>query len=83
MLNQLRISASRLLPLYFGWNRDEFYNQRRKLQWEDEFPEILAGKDLQEGGTWMGINKTDNLRAHQLPRFKQYQHQCTPQEAIW
>lgn len=52
-------------PFILVGNRDEFYNRAtRKLQWwEDEFPEILAGKDLQEGGTWMGINKTGQFAA--------------------
>lgn len=37
-------------------NRDEFYN-RPTLQaafWQDK-PDLLAGRDLEQGGTWMGI----------------------------
>lgn len=45
--------------LIIAANRDEFYNRpTRKAQfWKDEkHSEILAGKDLEAGGTWMGIN---------------------------
>ena len=41
-------------------NRDEFYGRpTRKAQfWTEEgYPDILAGKDLEAGGTWMGVNK--------------------------
>lgn len=41
-------------------NRDEFYERptRRAKSWKDELlPEIIAGKDLEAGGTWMGISK--------------------------
>lgn len=39
-------------------NRDEFYKRPTKPAdyWEDH-PEILAGRDTEAGGTWMGINK--------------------------
>lgn len=45
--------------LILAANRDEFYARpTRKAQfWTDEeHPELLAGKDLEAGGTWMGIN---------------------------
>lgn len=47
-------------------NRDEFYNRptRKAQYWEKEgFPNILAGKDLEAGGTWMGINKNGKWAA--------------------
>ncbi|HRG27997.1 MAG TPA: NRDE family protein [Chitinophagales bacterium] len=52
-------------PLILVANRDEFYARpTRILQWwEDEHPDLLAGKDLQEGGTWMGINKQGQFAA--------------------
>ena len=39
-------------------NRDEFYNRPASPAgfWQDE-PNILAGRDLKEGGTWMGITR--------------------------
>ena len=52
-------------PLILVANRDEFYARpTRMLQWwEDEHADLLAGKDLQEGGTWMGINKQGQFAA--------------------
>ncbi|MBO6587323.1 MAG: NRDE family protein [Gracilimonas sp.] len=46
--------------LILAGNRDEFYGRpTRKAQfWTDEGkPNILAGKDLEAGGTWLGVNK--------------------------
>lgn len=43
-------------------NRDEFYQRpTQKLHWWDT--NILAGKDLQDGGTWMGISRDGNFAA--------------------
>lgn len=45
-------------------NRDEFY-ARPTLDmhfWEDH-PNVLAGLDLEQGGTWLGINKSGKLAA--------------------
>ncbi len=47
-------------PLILIVNRDEFYRRAaRKAQfWTEEGePDILAGKDLVAGGTWMGVHK--------------------------
>ncbi len=42
----------------FAANRDEFYGRpTRKAKFWDEHPSVLAGKDLEAGGTWMGITK--------------------------
>jgi uncharacterized protein with NRDE domain len=40
-------------------NRDEYYRRsaRQADFWPDN-PEILAGRDLQEGGTWMGVTRS-------------------------
>ncbi|MDN7241587.1 NRDE family protein [Planococcus sp. N028] len=45
-------------------NRDEFYGRPTQPAhfWEDE-PLILAGRDLQQGGTWLGITKTGKFAA--------------------
>ena len=43
-------------------NRDEFYSRQtaRADFWEDQ-PEILGGRDLEAGGTWMAINKNGKI----------------------
>ncbi|MFH5831777.1 NRDE family protein [Halalkalibaculum sp. DA3122] len=50
--------------LVFIANRDEFYERpTRKARFWDEEPDILAGKDLKAGGTWMGITRDGRLSA--------------------
>ena len=43
-------------------NRDEFFERPAKQldSWK-EHPDIIAGKDLQEGGTWLGVSKTGHF----------------------
>lgn len=50
--------------LIFATNRDEFYERptRAAQFWEKE-PSVLAGKDLQAGGTWLGITKEGKFSA--------------------
>ena len=45
-------------PLIIAANRDEFFKRGTAEShiWDSE-QGIIAGKDLQAGGTWMGINK--------------------------
>jgi uncharacterized protein with NRDE domain len=45
-------------------NRDEFYQRPTEPAhfWEDA-PEILAGRDLEKKGTWMGVSKTGRFSA--------------------
>lgn len=45
-------------------NRDEFYNRPTlpAAFWDDN-PNILAGRDLRENGTWMGISTTGRFAA--------------------
>jgi uncharacterized protein with NRDE domain len=43
-------------PLTVLANRDEFHHRpARQADFWDEYPHILAGRDLEKGGTWMGI----------------------------
>ncbi|GGD01848.1 NRDE family protein [Undibacterium terreum] len=47
-------------PLVVAGNRDEFYERpTAAASWWDEEPRVYAGKDLQAGGTWMGITRKD------------------------
>lgn len=51
-------------PLILAANRDEFYNRPAKTAsfWNNH-PDLLAGKDLKAGGTWMGITKSHRFAA--------------------
>lgn len=69
----LGINISKKYPLLLLANRDEFY--RRKTQsaghWPD-VPRIWAGRDLQSGGTWLGINQMGSWAAitnYRDPRY--------------
>lgn len=70
-------------PLFIAANRDEFH-QRPTLAarpWPDA-PQVIAGKDLSAGGTWLGMTQTlrwalltnfrdpGNHRAHAISRGK-------------
>ncbi len=56
--------VSKEYPLVLAANRDEFYRRPTLPMhfWEDS-PEILAGKDLEQGGTWFGIHKNGRFAA--------------------
>jgi len=50
--------------LIFAANRDEFYKRpTRAAQFWDDHPDLLAGKDLTGGGTWMGVNRSGQFAA--------------------
>lgn len=51
-------------PLIIAANRDEFLQRPTQTAhfWRDA-PQLLAGKDLQAGGTWMGITKSGRFAA--------------------
>ncbi|HPW82765.1 MAG TPA: NRDE family protein, partial [Rhodoferax sp.] len=54
-------------PLLLLSNRDEFYHRPAlPLHWWEPAPggvEILAGRDLQAGGTWLGVSRSGRLAA--------------------
>ena len=56
--------AHQSLPLVIVANRDEFYQRKSQSMhfWADQ-PNILAGRDLQAGGTWLGVNTQGRFAA--------------------
>jgi len=61
-------------PLVVAANRDEFHDRPTTAAgfW-GETPGILAGRDLQAGGTWLGINRNGRFAAisnYREPLFK-------------
>ncbi len=52
------------LPLIVAANRDEFHARpaERAGFWKDH-PQILAGRDLEAGGSWMGVSRSGRFAA--------------------
>ena len=51
-------------PLLIAANRDEFHDRpTAPLAFWSDAPQILAGRDLQQGGTWMGISRSGRFAA--------------------
>lgn len=50
------INSHPVYKLIIAANRDEFYNRRTAAaaHWED-YPNVIGGRDLEAGGTWMGV----------------------------
>jgi uncharacterized protein with NRDE domain len=45
-------------PMVIAGNRDEFHERpTAPAHWWEDHPELLAGRDLREGGTWMGLSR--------------------------
>ena len=44
-------------PLIIATNRDEYHDRpSRAMHYWPDYPEILAGRDLDKGGSWFGVN---------------------------
>ncbi len=47
-------------PIVFAGNRDEFYDRpAAAADWWQDYPNIYGGRDLQSGGTWLGMTTVD------------------------
>ena len=61
----LAIDKSRRFPLVVASNRDEFFNRpATRLAWwtpQAGAPAILGGRDLDSGGTWLGLTAQGRL----------------------
>lgn len=59
------LDVSRRFPLVVAANRDEFFQRpSARLAWWSagaSSPDILGGRDLQDGGTWMGVTTAGRL----------------------
>jgi len=53
-----------IYPIIIAANRDEYYQRATaSAHYWDDCPEILAGRDLEKMGTWMGVTKTGRFAA--------------------
>jgi uncharacterized protein with NRDE domain len=64
-LAAIALDQSRRFPLVIGANRDEFYKRpAARLAWWSpgaNQPDILGGRDLEAGGTWLGLTAKGRL----------------------
>ena len=52
------------MPLILAANRDEFYARpAADAGWWNDHPHIYAGRDLQGGGTWLGVTRDGRFAA--------------------
>ncbi len=51
-------------PCLVAANRDEFHARpTARAEWWPDHPQILAGRDLEAGGTWLGVTRTGRFAA--------------------
>jgi uncharacterized protein with NRDE domain len=63
-------------PCLIAANRDEFHSRAAEpAHWWHDRPQILAGRDLVAGGTWLGITRTGRFAA--LTNYRSPQHRRT------
>jgi uncharacterized protein with NRDE domain len=54
----LAIGQSTRYPLILAGNRDEFHGRPTSIaDWWSDKPDILGGRDLQAGGTWLALHR--------------------------
>jgi uncharacterized protein with NRDE domain len=59
----IALSAHPRWQLVLAGNRDEFHGRPSSplSRWEGKDSHIIAGRDLQSGGTWLGVSETGRL----------------------
>lgn len=58
----IALQAHPKFPLIIAANRDEFYQRETaRADWWTANPDILGGRDLQAGGTWMAVHRDGRL----------------------
>lgn len=58
------LAADPRYPLILVGNRDEFHDRpAQTLQWWNDAPDIAGGRDLQAGGTWLGVHRRGRIAA--------------------
>jgi uncharacterized protein with NRDE domain len=63
-------------PCLIAANRDEFHDRAAEpAHWWRDRPQILAGRDLVAGGTWLGITRTGRFAA--LTNYRSLQEKRT------
>ncbi len=51
-------------PLALAANRDEYYDRpTAPAAFHSDAPDLLAGRDLRQGGTWLGMTRTGKIAA--------------------
>ncbi len=52
------------VPLVLAANRDEFFDRpAAPAGWWEDHPQVYGGRDLQGGGTWLGVTKAGRFAA--------------------
>jgi uncharacterized protein with NRDE domain len=68
-----------LYPCLVAANRDEFHARpASRAGWWPDNPRILAGRDLEAGGTWLGLTRTGRFAALTNYRDPEQRHRVAP-----